>query len=295
MKAREQGVREDEARPVKDKGNLVAILQGVQDEKGYLPEDTLRSVAASTGRSLSEVYGVATFYKSFSLTPRGVHAICVCMGTACHVRGAGKVAGALEKELGIKAGETTADGQFSLETVNCLGACALGPIVTVDGEVYSKVRPEDVAQILSGVGQAGKAAAPTEAAPGPAMDLVCPLCGCELRDRGGDRALNAVRLRGSLDGKNTWLEVSCVHGDRALSCEGSAREQGVVECACPCCGQSLRDDQECPECGTPMFMLTVRARGTVHICPNVECGARSLDLDTSPEVAATSLDAGADR
>jgi NADH-quinone oxidoreductase subunit E len=130
------------------RGGLIAILEEVQDQYGYLPEEALRALARQTGQSLVDVYGVATFYRSFSLQPRGRSLISVCLGTACHVRGGPMVVEAFERRLGIHAGETTPDGEFTLETVNCLGACALGPIVVVDGQYFSKVTPAQVGRIL---------------------------------------------------------------------------------------------------------------------------------------------------
>lgn len=120
----------------RNKGMLVSILQDIQAEYNYLPEESLVKVSKDLDVPLSQVYSVATFFKAFSLTPRGRHLINVCLGTACHVRGAVRILEAIERETGIKAGETTEDLKFTLETVNCLGACALGPIVVVDG-VYS--------------------------------------------------------------------------------------------------------------------------------------------------------------
>ncbi len=114
-------------------GGLIAILEEIQEIYGFLPETALRKVADATEHTMVDIYGVATFYHSFSLQPRGKHHLCACQGTACHVRGAPSVVEALEQQLGIKDGETTADGEISLETVSCLGACALGPIVVVDG------------------------------------------------------------------------------------------------------------------------------------------------------------------
>jgi NADH-quinone oxidoreductase subunit E len=114
--------------------SLISILQDVQSEYHYLPERPLRQVARSLGLPLIQVYGVATFFKALSLKPRGKHQCSVCLGTACHVRGAPRVLEAMERRLGITAGETTPDMQFTLESVNCLGACALGPIVVVDGK-----------------------------------------------------------------------------------------------------------------------------------------------------------------
>lgn len=120
----------------RNKGMLVSILQDIQAEYNYLPEESLVKVSKDLDVPLSQVYSVATFFKAFSLTPRGRHLINVCLGTACHVRGAVRILEAIERETGIKAGETTEDLKYTLETVNCLGACALGPIVVVDG-VYS--------------------------------------------------------------------------------------------------------------------------------------------------------------
>jgi NADH-quinone oxidoreductase subunit E len=130
------------------RGAVIAVLEEIQSEHGYLPEEALRAVADGMGRSLVDVYGVATFYRSFSLEPRGRHLICVCLGTACHVRGAQMVVEEFERRLGVKAGETTPDGEFTLETANCLGACALGPIVVADGRYFSNVGTAEVKRIL---------------------------------------------------------------------------------------------------------------------------------------------------
>ena len=132
----------------KDRGGLIAILEEIQAEFGYLPEQALRTVGDRIGRSLVDIYGVATFYRSFSLQPRGKHLVSVCLGTACHVRGASRIVEEFERELGIEVGETTPDKEFTLETVNCLGACALGPIVVVDGHYFSNVDMAKVKQIL---------------------------------------------------------------------------------------------------------------------------------------------------
>ncbi len=129
-------------------GGLIAMLEEVQELYGYLPEDALRLVAKAANRSLVDVYGVATFYKAFSLQPRGKHHVCACEGTACHVRGAPMVVEELKRQLAIDADETTADGKFTLETVSCLGACALGPIVVTDGVYHSKVNVAGVKHIL---------------------------------------------------------------------------------------------------------------------------------------------------
>jgi len=131
-----------------EEGGLIAVLEAIQAEFGYLPERALRTVAEQMGRSLVDIYGVATFYRSFSLQPRGKHVITACLGTACHVRGAPMIVEEFERQLGIRAGETTTDREFTLETVNCLGACALGPIVVVDGRYFSNVDTAKVKHIL---------------------------------------------------------------------------------------------------------------------------------------------------
>ena len=132
----------------RDPGMLVSILQDIQAEYNYLPEKVLVEVSRALDTPLSQVYSVATFFKAFSLEPRGRHLINVCLGTACHVRGAVKVLEAIERELAIKAGRTTKDLKFTLETVNCVGACALGPIVIIDGEYYGQMKTDKVKALL---------------------------------------------------------------------------------------------------------------------------------------------------
>jgi len=114
-------------------GSLMNVLERIQSRYRYLPEDALILVSERLGVPLSQTYSVATFYNAFSLEPKGRHVINVCMGTACNVRGSRKVLERISDKLGIQPGQTTEDGEFTLETVNCLGACALGPIVVVDG------------------------------------------------------------------------------------------------------------------------------------------------------------------
>ena len=128
--------------------SLVTVLQDVQTEYGYLPREVLEVVAEEMQVPLSQAYGLATFYTSFSLQPRGKHHVCVCMGTACHVRGAANVLAKLERDLGIKTGQTSADLKYSLESVNCLGACAAGPIVVVNGIQHGKVTSQKLDNIL---------------------------------------------------------------------------------------------------------------------------------------------------
>jgi NADH:ubiquinone oxidoreductase subunit E len=132
----------------KKKAALIPVLQDVQDKYNYLPEDALRIVSELLCIPLIDVYCLATFYKSFSLTPRGKHLINVCLGTACHVRGAPRILEEVERKLGIAEGETTEDKEYSLETVNCLGACALGPVVVVDDVYHGQMTIRKVSSLL---------------------------------------------------------------------------------------------------------------------------------------------------
>jgi NADH:ubiquinone oxidoreductase subunit E len=129
--------------------SVICILQDIQAEYHYLPETALRLVSKHLELPLIQVYGVATFFKAFSLKPRGEHLIKLCVGTACHVRGAQSVLDEVKRQLGIEAGETTEDMMFTLETVNCLGACALGPMMVVDDEYHGEMSPGKVKAIIN--------------------------------------------------------------------------------------------------------------------------------------------------
>jgi NADH:ubiquinone oxidoreductase subunit E len=128
---------------------LIQVLQDIQDRFQWLPPEALEHVAEALGVPLVQVYGVATFYKSFSLSPRGRHICTVCLGTACHVRGGGAVLEEFERRLGIAVGQTTPDGAFTLERVNCLGACALAPLAVVDGRYHGQMTEAKVKPILA--------------------------------------------------------------------------------------------------------------------------------------------------
>jgi len=132
----------------KDQRELIHVLHDVQEEFGYIPAQAISQISKQLKISESEIFGVLTFYKAFSLEPRGEHLITICMGTACHVRGAPMILDEFERKLGIKAGETSEDNQFTLETVNCVGACALGPIAIADGEYHGQLKTKEVDKII---------------------------------------------------------------------------------------------------------------------------------------------------
>ena len=128
--------------------SLIGLLQDISTEYGYLPEDVLRGVSKECDVPLSQLYSLVTFYSSFRLEPMGKHHICTCVGTACHVKGAFRIVESLERELRIKAGETTSDQEFTLETVNCLGACALSPLMIFDGEYHGKMDQKKAMKLI---------------------------------------------------------------------------------------------------------------------------------------------------
>jgi NADH:ubiquinone oxidoreductase subunit E len=138
---------------------LIEVLQDVQESFGYLPEDAIRTVSRELGVPLIEVYGVASFYKAFSLKPRGKNVITICTGTACHVRGARLLLNQATGQLGVEPGDMTEDGMFTIERVNCLGACALGPVVTENGSCHHHMAPGKLRKLIDSLGGQGKSEA----------------------------------------------------------------------------------------------------------------------------------------
>jgi NADH-quinone oxidoreductase subunit E len=124
------------------------MLHDTQEKFGYIPAHSISQISRELKISESEIFGILTFYKAFALKPRGKHLITICLGTACHVRGAPRILDEFERKLGIEAGETTEDNLFTLETVNCVGACALGPIAIADGDYHGQMKTREVDEII---------------------------------------------------------------------------------------------------------------------------------------------------
>ena len=131
-----------------DKENLIMILQAIQRRYNYLPRHALSYLSAKIGIPYSQIYGVATFYSTFSLEPRGRNIISICTGTACHVRGAERIREQIGGQINISDGQTTADGRFTLETVRCIGCCSLGPVVKINEDMHGRISTEDVEKVL---------------------------------------------------------------------------------------------------------------------------------------------------
>ncbi len=139
-----------------DKSSLIPLLQDIQNIYGYIPEYALEEVACFVDMPVSRIYGVATFYNQFRLTPLGENIIRVCRGTACHVKSSANILTALETALNIKAGQTTRDKKFTLEIVNCIGACSIAPVITVNNEYFGRLSVKDIAGIIKKYSKAPK-------------------------------------------------------------------------------------------------------------------------------------------
>jgi len=258
---------------------LIGSLLEIQAKFGYLPEESLRTVARATNRSLVEVYGVATFYRAFSLKPRGKHLVSCCLGTACHVRGAPRVAEELQKQLGVASGETTPDDEFTFETVNCLGACALGPIVVIDGKYHSQVNTSMVAGILK---QAKEVGVKTDVSADPRffpLAVTCPHCNHGLLDP--EFAIDgepSIKLTLSHNEKHGWLRLSRFYGSFTSNSEHPVPLDSVVTVFCPHCHAELLGPEFCPECGEKMGVMRIVGGGTIQFCARHGCRGHILDL-----------------
>lgn len=261
-------------------GGLISILEEVQAKYGFIPEEVLKSVAEETGRSLVDIYGVATFYKGFSLKPRGKHLISVCLGTACHVRAAPLIAEVFEQKLRIRAGETTADKQFTLETVNCLGACALGPIVVIDGHYFSNVRTSEVDSLikktLSGI---DKVEIETDQRIFP-VEVSCSRCNHSLMDPNHlIDGYPSIRVTIAFNNKHGWFGLSGLYGSYNVDSEFEIPLDTIINIFCPHCHSELIGGAKCGECEASMIPMIVRGGGVVQICSRRGCKGHILDLD----------------
>jgi NADH-quinone oxidoreductase subunit E len=263
----------------KDRGGIISILEEIQVKYSYLPEEVLRMVAKETGRSLVDIFGVATFYKLFSLKPRGKHLISTCLGTACHVRAGLSVIEEFKRQLGIKPGETTLDKEITLDIVNCLGACALGPIVVVDGHYFSNVHPSKVKEIIhktrAGLDRIDVA---TDERIFP-LEVCCLRCNHSLMDRHHSiEGYPSIRMTVSFGNKHGWVRLSCLYGSFSVESEYEIPIETVVHFFCPHCHAELTGPSNCIDCGAPMVPMIVRGGGIGKICSRRGCKGHILDL-----------------
>jgi NADH:ubiquinone oxidoreductase subunit E len=236
------------------RGSLISILEEIQGQNGFLPKDLLQIVADETGRSLVDIYGVATFYRAFRLKPRGKHLTSVCLGTACHVRGGPSIAQEFERELNIKStGQTTTDGEFTLETVMCLGACALGPIVVVDGHYFPNVEPSRVRGIIDSTRQGLDRIEINDDKRIFPVEVSCPRCNHTLMDP--DHLIDrqpSIRVTVSYGEEHGWLRLSSLYGSYTIELGREIPMGSVANFFCPHCHAELLGASNCSACEAPM-------------------------------------------
>ncbi|MCX6646352.1 MAG: NAD(P)H-dependent oxidoreductase subunit E [bacterium] len=258
---------------------LISILEEIQSRFTYLPEEALRMVASERNIPLVNVYGVATFYRAFSLKPRGKHLICGCLGTACHVRGGPVIVEELEKNLGVKRGETTPDKEFTLETVACLGACALGPVVVADGKYFPKVRKTKVKNILEQVRKGFEDSSVEQDYHIFPVEVSCPNCNHSLMNP--NHIIDhypSIRFIASFDQKHGWIELSSMYGSYKVFTEHEIPSDTIVHFFCTHCHAELTGSSPCPACNAPMASMIVRGGGIIQICSRQGCRSHMLDL-----------------
>ncbi len=261
-------------------GSLISILEDIQDTCHYLPEDALRTVAKGTKKSLVDIYGVATFYKAFSLKPRGRHLISVCMGTACHVRSAPGIANEFTHQLGLRPGETTGDGEFTLETVNCLGTCALGPIVMVDGHYFTNVKRPDVKKIIEKARSGFKEDQEGIADSVFPVDVYCPHCNHTLMDaQNSIDDYPSIALNVSFNGTRGWIRLSGLYGSSTVQIEHPVPQGSGLRLFCPNCHTQLEGKSRCTECDFPMVPLKFNGGGSLLVCSRWGCANHTIYLN----------------
>jgi NADH-quinone oxidoreductase subunit E len=261
------------------RGAIIAVLEDIQAFFNYLPKKALEIVALKTGHSLVDLYGIATFYSAFSLKPRGEHLVSVCTGTACHVRGASEVLDGFESALQVKPGETTDDESFTLTTVNCLGACALGPVAVMDGEYCSNVIKSDVPHLIRRCRDADLMS--MDMAPEEMLQLhaLCPHCNRSLMTSeftlDGHPMIHVTISFGEMHG---WLRLSSVLGDHRIQSKHEVPENTPVNLFCPHCHAELRSPSLCPKCDAPSVPLLNKKGGVFTLCSRNGCKEQRLEL-----------------
>lgn len=260
------------------RGDIISILEDIQASYNFLPQEALELVAKRTGCSLVDLYGVATFYTSFSLEPRGEHLVSVCTGTACHVRGSPGVLGAFEESLGVDAGQTTEDRAFTLTTVNCLGACALGPVAVMDGEYFANINKRQVPSLLRSCRDSDLAATmdPEEVFH---IHALCPNCNRSLmtpEHKLDDHPM--IHVTASFNNMHGWVRLSSQWGDPRVFSEYEIPKDTLVNFFCPRCHSELRATTPCPRCDAPTIPMLNKRGGIITLCSRQGCKEHMLDL-----------------
>ena len=258
---------------------LISVLQEVQKYYNYLPQDSIKIISQKLDIPLRDIYGVASFYKSFSFKPKGKHIITTCLGTACHVRGGQKIADAINRELKINIGETTKDDMFTHETAACLGCCAIGPIVVADGEYHSGIRPDSVKTFIKEIRKGSDGMDIENDKKIIPIEVSCPRCNHSLMK--SEHLIDnrpCIHITVSLKRKHGWLRLSSLYGSYNYESEFEIPLELRANFFCPHCHEDLVGSSECPECGAKMILMIVRGGGTIQVCPRRGCKGHLLDI-----------------
>jgi len=260
-------------------GLLISVLQEIQKYYNYLPKEILKQISEKLHIPLRDIYGVGSFYKSFSFQPKGKHIITTCLGTACHVRGGEKIADAINSELKIHTGETTKDMLFTHETANCLGCCAIGPIVVADGEYHSNIRPDSIKKFIGEIGNGSDRTDIENDKKAIPIEVSCPRCNHSLMKP--EHLIDnqpCAHVTVSFKRQHGWLRLSSLYGSYNVESENEIPLDTELNFFCPHCHEDLVGSSECPECGVKMILMIVRGGGTVQICPRFGCKGHLLDI-----------------
>lgn len=262
-----------------DRGSIIAILEDIQASYNYLPKEALNIVAKKTGHPLVDLYGIATFYSAFSLEPRGEHLASVCIGTACHVRGSSEILGSFEDTLRVKPGQTTKDRSFTLTTVNCLGACALGPVAVIDGEYCPNVKTNRVPSLIRDCRDADILNSDTDPEEILHLHALCPRCNRSLMT--SDHKLDGhpmIHVAISFGRKHGWLRMSSMWGDQRIQSAHEIPADTLVNFFCPRCHAEFRSPRLCPTCDAPRIPLLNKKGGVITLCSRRGCKEHMLEL-----------------
>ena len=258
---------------------LISILQEIQKYYNYLPKDAMKIIASELDIPFRDVYGVASFYKSFSFEPKGEHILTTCLGTACHVRGGQKIVDAISRELKIDPGETTKDLKFTHETAACLGCCAIGPMVVVDGDYKANFKSDSVKKLIRDIRTGSNKVNVEKDKKIFPIEVSCSRCNHSLMKP--EHLIDnqpCVHVTVSFKRKHGWLRLSSLYGSFNFESEHEIPVDAEVNFFCPNCHEDLLGSSECPECGVKMILMIVRGGGTVQICTRRGCKGHLLDI-----------------
>jgi NADH-quinone oxidoreductase subunit E len=263
----------------KHKGLLIGVLIEIQKYYHYLPKDTLTLISEKMNIPLRDIYGVASFYKAFSFKPKGKHIITTCLGTACHVRGGQKIADAINNELKIRTGETSEDMMFTHEAAACLGCCAIGPIVVIDGDYYSKITADSAIRIIEEFRSGSNRINVEKDKRIFPIKVSCPRCNHSLmKPEHPIDNYPCIHVTISFKRKHGWLRLSSLYGSYTFESEFEIPLNTEAHFFCPHCHADLAGTSECPECGAKMILMIVEGGGIVQVCSKRGCKGHLLDI-----------------